>query len=536
MMDAIVPVADPRARYQRLAATAFDSLPLPAALLEGEALTIVAANPVLCQYLGFSAAELLGRSLADLQDRAHPDVGMREGTVRLRARDGRERVLYQHLSAVADAGTPLLVWTAHPCTPESETQQRDALTGLFSRRAIEQRLRGLLAEGQHGTLIYLEIDTFKLVNDAYGREAGNHLLAQFGQLLQSLLRNGEEAAYLGGDEFALVLDHADPQRAWQAAERIRFQVAMHGFDWRGRSFGVTVSIGLVGFGDAVQDFTALLAAADMACSNAKQRGRNRIEIYHPDDDELQRVRGEQSWGARVLDVLEGNRFALFRQRIVALNGDPRGDHYEVLLRPQAAMGWSAPGEFVAAAERYGLMAQVDRRVIMRTLRMMAQTPEALLPCMSVNLSGSSLVDAGLAAYIARGLEETGVRAERLRFEVTETAAIANMQRAVALVGALREQGCSFALDDFGAGMSSFSYLKALDVDMIKIDGGFVRGVARDAVDAATIQTIARLAELRGLSTVAECVEDQPTLDCLRDLGIDYAQGFHLHRPEPWSLP
>src|SRR5690606_12474276 len=123
-----------------------------------------------------------------------------------------------------------------------------------------------------------------------------------------------------------------------------------------------VSIGLVGFGDAVQDFTALLAAADMACSNAKQRGRNRIEIYHPDDDELQRVRGEQSWGARVLDVLEGNRFALFRQRIVALNGDPRGDHYEVLLRPQAAMGWSAPGEFVAAAERYGLMAQVDRRV------------------------------------------------------------------------------------------------------------------------------------------------------------------------------
>lgn len=531
-MDDHPAVADPRARYERLAAAAFDSLPLPAALLDAHTLSIVAANPVLCQCLGYADSELLGLPLAQLQETA----SVYEGMVRLRGRDGHEHLLYQHLRPVADSGAPLLVWTAHPCTPEPGEMQRDALTGLISRRAFEMRVRSLLSGGQQGSLIYFEIDQFKLVNDAYGREAGNELLAQFGRLLLAQVRSGDEPAYLGGDEFALLLDHADTERAWQVAERIRFQVAMHGFAWRGRGYGVTVSIGLVTFGQAMQDFTELIASADAACRAAKDRGRNRIEIYHADDGELKRVRGEQSWGARVLDVLEGNRFALYRQRIVALNGNNGGDHYEVLLRPQAAMGWTTPGEFVAAAERYGLMAQIDRRIITRTLRVMAQTPEAQLPCVAVNLSGSSLVEGGLAAFIARALDETGVRAERLRFEVTETAAIANISRAVALVGALRELGCSFALDDFGAGMSSFSYLKALDVDMIKIDGCFVRGVASDAIDSATIETIVRLAELRGLSTVAECVEDEATLECLRGLGINYAQGFHLHRPEPWSLP
>ncbi|HEY0975079.1 MAG TPA: EAL domain-containing protein [Solimonas sp.] len=512
---------------------AFESLPLPAALLDARTMRFVAANGTLRRSLGYSESELIGQPLAALQDRP----SAQDGLVRLRGRNGRELSLYQHVAVAEGSGGSLLVWTAHPSNPEVDMPQIDPLTGLMTRRAFEWCLRARMAT-HVGTLIYIEVDQFKLVNDAYGREAGNDLLTRFGRLLQSLIREGDQLAYLGGDEFGLLLYHSDTERAWQVAERVRFQVAAQGFEWRGRSYGVTVSVGIASFSEAAQDFTELLSAADAACRAAKENGRNRIEIYRADDGELQRVRGEQSWGARVLEVLEGGRFALFRQRIMSLNGAGSGglDHYEVLLRPQGALGWTLPGELVLAAERYGLMAQLDRRIVLRTLRWLSQTPETQMPSAAVNLSGSTLTEGGFAAFVARALEETGVEPGRLRFEITETSAIANIQRAVALVSALRELGCHVALDDFGSGMSSFAYLKTLAVDTIKIDGSFVRGVATDDTDAATVDAIARLARLRGLTTVAECVEDESTLSRLRDIGIDYAQGFHLHRPEPWSLP
>ena len=515
----------------RFGATAFESLPLPAALLDARTLRFLAVNPALRRSLGYGDAELIGQPLASLQDRP----SAQEGLVRLRGRNGRELSLYQHLNLVEGSDGTILVWTAHPCTTEADSQQVDALTGLMSRRAFEACLRARMA-AHEGTLIYIEVDQFKLVNDAYGREAGNDLLSQFGRLLQTLTREGDQLAYLGGDEFGLLLNHSDTERAWQVAERVRFQVATQSFEWRSRSYGVTVSVGVAACSETTQDVTELLAAADAACRTAKQHGRNRIEIYRADDSELQRLRGEQSWGARVLEVLEGGRFALFRQRIVPLQVESDPGHYEVLLRPQGALGWTLPGELVLAAERYGLMAQLDRRIVLRTLRWLSQTPDTQMPSAAVNLSGSSLTEGGFAAFIARAIEETGVNPERLRFEITETSAIDNIQRAVVLVNALRELGCHVALDDFGAGMSSFSYLKTLAVDTIKIDGSFVRGVATDETDAATVDAIARLARLRGLTTVAECVEDAPTLSRLREIGIDYAQGFHLHRPEPWSVP
>lgn len=517
---------------QPVAGVAFETLPLPTALLDAQSLRFLAVNASLLQTVGYEARELIGQPLATIQE----VPSLHEGAVRLRARDGREHMLYQYLRLNGAGSGGVLVWTAHPLSADAEPSLRDPLTGLYSRRAFESRVRARMTAGRGGVLIYIELDQFKLVNDAYGREAGNDLLSQFGKLLQSLVRSDDEAAHLGGDEFALLLPDGDLDRAWQVAERIRFQVSAQGFEWRGRGYGLTISAGIASFGDGSQDFTELIAAADSACDAAKGLGRNRIEIFRADDQgAMRRVRGEQSWGARVLDVLEGGRFALFRQRIVPLRDD-QPLHYEVLLRPQGALGWSLPGEFVAAAERYSLMAQLDRRIIARTVRVLAQTPVTEMPSAAVNLSGSSLNESALAAFVSRLIDEFELAPERLRFEITETAAIANIQRAVALVQALRELGCGVALDDFGTGMSSFSYLKALAVDTIKIDGSFVRGVASDPMDAATVEAIVRLARLRGLQTVAECVEDETTLLKLRDLGLDQAQGFHLHRPEPWSVP
>ncbi|MES0874497.1 putative bifunctional diguanylate cyclase/phosphodiesterase [Sinimarinibacterium thermocellulolyticum] len=440
-----------------------------------------------------------------------------------------------HLRPVALDGARALLWLPEHCSGDGAATSRDELTGLESRRAFEARLRALLAQKREGLLIRFEVDQFKLINDAYGPEAGNQLLVQLGRLITSLMREEDAPARLGSDEFAVIILGGDVERAWQIAERIRLQVAAQGFEWNGHAYGVTMSIGIVSFADGYHDFAELIAAADAACEAAKTRGRNRIEIYRRDDGEVNRLRGEQSWGARVLDTLEADRFALYQQRIEPLNGET-WRHCEVLLRVRAASGWTTPGKFVAAAERYGLMPQVDRRVIARVLRQLSRLPATQRPTCAINLSGHSLNDQGLASYIARMLERYGVEAERICFEITETAAIANTARAVALVGALKRLGCSVALDDFGAGMSSFSYLKSLDVDMIKIDGSFVRQVATDAVDAATVEGMVKIATLRGLLTVAECVEDEAALKRLSELGVHAAQGFYLHRPEPWSLP
>lgn len=507
--------------FERLPASELlRQLPQPLALIDTEG-RVLAANPALLHRCALSQDALEEMTLAQLKQRL-ADAG--------EAGEPSEQAYPLRL----DAGHVLL-WS--PGEGHGRyAAQRDELTGLLTQRAFEERLRMRLARQRDGVFIRFEIDQFKLIHDAYGRQASERLIAQFGQLIASLLREEDEPARLNGDGFAVSVEDTDAERAWQIAERVRLQVAAQGFEWNGHAYDVTVSAGVVAFADAFFDFTELMAASDAACETARARGRNRIEIYRRSDDELSRLRGAQSWGARVLDTLEANRFALYRQRIEPLasaNGRP---HYEALLRVRGASGWSTPAGFVAAAERYGLMPQVDRRVIARVLREMAGIPPAQRPVIAVNLSGHSLGDQGLASYIARQLEYHEVSPDLICFEITETAAIANTTRAVALVDALKALGCSVALDDFGAGMSSFSYLKTLAVDALKIDGSFVRNVAHDAVDAATVESMVKVARLRGLKTIAECVENAEALTRLGELGVHYAQGFHLHRPEPWSLP
>ncbi|MFA5938484.1 MAG: EAL domain-containing protein [Sinimarinibacterium sp.] len=507
------------------AASVLRQFPQPLALLEPAGMRITLVSRALADRCGLSEQELSALSWPQLQELYVESVD-----------PAALSAACAHLHPIEVEGRQALLWLADHCAGEHSLSARDELTGLLSRRMFDARLRRFLTAQSDGVLIRLEVDQFKLINDAFGSEAANHLIARLGQLITEVVRDEDEPARLGGDEFAIVLEHADAERAWQVAERVRLQCAAQGFEWSGRAFGVTLSAGVATFADAYHDQAELMSAAATACEAAKARGRNRIEIYRREDRELNRLRGEQSWGARVLDTLEANRFALYRQRIDPLCAAAGKAHFEVLLRVRGVSGWTPPSEFVAAAERYGLMQQVDRRVIARVLRELSRLPAAERPVLAINLSGHSLGDQGLATYIARVLEQNEVAAQNICFEITETAAIANTSRAVALVTALKELGCTVALDDFGAGMSSFSYLKSLSVDVLKIDGSFVRNVASDEVDAATVESMVKIARLRGLSTVAECVEDAGTLQRLAELGVDYAQGFHLHRPEPWSLP
>ncbi len=523
MPDAAAPVSVSDVFDLLSASTLLHQFPQPLAVIDEMSSRVLLVNAALAERCERDASELMALPLLQIQQIYAESLSLAFGTM-------------GHLHPIQLDGCRALLWLAEQSAGEAAIVSRDELTGLESRRAFEDRLRGLLAAQQEGVLIRFEVDQFKLINDAYGRDAGNQLLIQLGRLLASLVRDEDEPARLGGDEFAIVIPSSDIERAWQVAERVRLQVAAQGFEWNGHAYGVTMSVGIATFADAYNDFAELMAAADTACEAAKSRGRNRIEIYRREDREVNRLRGEQSWGARVLDTLEASRFALYRQRIEPLAPEHGRGHCEVLLRVRGVAGWSTPAEFVAAAERYGLMPQVDRRVIARVMRELSQLPSHERQLCAINLSGHSLGDQGLVAYIERMLERYEIEPGDVCFEITETAAIANTSRAVALVGALKKLGCAVALDDFGAGMSSFSYLKTLDVDMIKIDGSFVRHVATDEVDAATIEGMVKIARLRGLTTVAECVEDEASLRRLTDLGVHCAQGFYLHRPEPWSLP
>lgn len=511
-----VPIAH---RFDAMSANALlQQLPQPIAILDARGDTVHMVNAALIERSRVDETKLKELNLQALA-RVFSDATSVNGYTHAIQFDGREALL----------------WMADPQSTEILIA-RDPTTGLVMRSAMEKRLRNSLNAHQPGAVLRIEVDQFLLINDAYGRQAANELLAQLGALFLDQMRGSGEPSWLGSGDFIVHVTAADPTEAWKLAERLRLQVAAQGFEWRGNHYGVTISIGMAFNEHAYFDFNELMSAAEVACRAARERGRNRIEQYRSSDRDVSRMRGEQSWGGRVLAALESSAFALYRQRIFPVAMGGIDSHYEVLLRLPAATGWTTPVEFVAAAEHYGLMPQLDRRIIVRVLRELSKLPAEQRPVTSVNLSAHSLSDSTMVAYIERMLERFEVKASHLCLEITETAAIANTTQASTMVKALKAMGCRVALDDFGAGMSSFSYLKTLNVDTLKIDGSFVRSVAHDAVDAATIESMVKVARLRGLTTVAECVEDEVSLQRLGDLGVDYAQGFFLHKPESWSLP
>src|SRR6267378_3184430 len=413
---------------------------------------------------------------------------------------------------------------------------RQRVRHLLASRRAERFMMHLADPAAQHAVMYIDLDQFKIVNNTCGHSAGDQLLRQLAHLLQTTLRKDDLLARLGGDEFGVLLFDCDEEQACQVAEKLRETVAGFRFFWDSRIFTVGASIGVVPIGGDSIPLATVLSAADAACYAAKDSGRNQVQVYRPENEELRRRRTEMSWVNRITRALDDGRFRLRYQPIVALSscaGPP--EHFEMLVSMVDENGLIiSPDAFIPAAERYNLMPSIDRWVIDSALRFVGNLPADAHPLQTccINLSGSSLTDEQLLPYIQGKLVEYGVSPRLVCFEITETATIANMNRALRLISELRARGCRFALDDFGTGLASFAYLKHLPVDFLKIDGTFVKNIVRDPVNLAIVKATNEIGHALGIKTIAEYVEDAETLEAVRQLGVDYGQGFGIARPKP----
>ena len=451
------------------------------------------------------------------------------------------------ISEVNMGGQPKLLIVAADISEQRQLTElltyqasHDALTELFNRREFERQvthaLVNLAAGGAPGALLYIDLDQFKLINDTSGHIAGDQLLTQLAMVMREQLRGGDVLARLGGDEFGVLAPNAQREGVRLMAERLRTRIDGHVFVWEERTYTISASIGVVMLDNPASTLKDLFAQADAACYMAKESGRNRIHFYVEEDDETSRRRGEMDWANRLRWAMDEGRMLLYYQELHPLHDAIIGNgHVELLLRLRDEDGHVVlPGAFLPAAERYGLMPLIDRWVIENALanfdRLHVDGPS--LQLCAINLSGASIDDESLADRILELLQEYQVAPQRVCFEVTETLAIRNMAQTVRFIERLRAVGCRIALDDFGAGMSSFGYLKNLPIDMIKIDGSFIRDMTHDAMSLAIVRAITDIGHQRGLEVIAEWVADEATVAALRGIGVDYAQGFALHVPEP----
>jgi len=429
----------------------------------------------------------------------------------------------------------------------SNLASHDPLTGLLNRREFEQRVRATVEhreaeEGQHAVL-YLDLDQFKVVNDTSGHAAGDELLRQVGALLRPRLREGDVLARLGGDEFGVLLPHCPPSPALRIAEALRKAIVDFRFAWKNRSFTIGVSIGLVNLAEGPHTLASVLSAADAACYLAKDKGRNRVQVYRPEDDEVALRRGEMEWVNRLHRALAEDRLCLYAQPMHAMHSTGTEVlHQELLVRLiDENDELIQPITFIPAAERYHLMPSIDRWVIRTAFRLLADRraagdASALSGTYAITLSGASIGDDQFLDYVRESFARFRIPHRAICFEITETTAVTSLSKAAEFIGAMREPGCRFALDDFGVGVSSFTYLKQLPVDYIKIDGSFVRNMLHDPVDAAMVEAIHRIGRVMGKQTIAESVETAATLEALRSVGVDFAQGNAIAPPTLFAPP
>jgi diguanylate cyclase (GGDEF)-like protein/PAS domain S-box-containing protein len=415
----------------------------------------------------------------------------------------------------------------------------DALTNLANRSEFDlyilHSLETAHSDSAEHALCYLDLDQFKVVNDTSGHIAGDELLRQLGALLRKHIRKEDLLARLGGDEFGILMHDCSLDHAYRACEKIRNVIRDFNFAWEDRSFTVGVSIGVTAISGTSGNAVELLKEADAACYAAKDKGRNRVHVFRPDDEDLAQRQGEMQWVEKIHQGLNENRFSLYGQIIVPVLGEEEGLHFETLIRYKDINGQIVPpGAFLPAAERYNQAPILDRWVIKTLFSWMAKQPDFVndLKLCSINLSGLSFSDETMLDFIIEQFNRWLIPPEKVCFEITETAAIANLSDAVTFIQQLKKHGCYFSLDDFGSGLSSFAYLKNLPVDFIKIDGLFVKDILDDKVDLAMVRSINEVGHVMEKKTVAEFVENEEILAVLKQLGVDYAQGFAIGEPVP----
>jgi len=416
----------------------------------------------------------------------------------------------------------------------------DALTGLVNRREFERRLGDALeaARGSQAShvMCYLDLDRFKAVNDTCGHLAGDNMLREVAALVKDAVRDSDTVGRLGGDEFGILLIGCPLDKARQIAEDVCRAINDYRFVWKDRIFSIGVSVGLVEVGRDSGGLEDVMSAADSACYVAKKRDGSHVHVYSARDEAVARHTGEIQWLQRLQVALRDGRFELFVQPIVASRENGvSGPELEVLLRLRDESGEPAsPADFMHTAERYRLMSLVDRWVVQTALAALSSGAIRLADgrSLSINLSGQTLGDPSFLEFVVETLDHTGVPPSQICFEVTENSVIANLDTAKRFIGVLHGMGCQFALDDFGNDLGAFTNLKNLSMDYIKIDGEFMRNLSRDAVNQAMVAAIVRLARTLGFRLIAEQVEDAASLETARDMGIDFAQGYVLGRPEP----
>jgi len=543
---------------------------------------IIWMNPVAEEMVGWSTSKASGRPLNDVFKIVYEDtrelapnpvlnclqedrvVGMSQDTVLVSA-TGEERWIEQSAAPIRcdDAELYGAVLIFHDVTDQRKLATEmiwrathDSLTGLLNRSEFEASLRRLfeeLGEGESShALLYIDLDQFKIVNDSCGHGAGDNLLRQVGQLLLQILRMDDMLVRLGGDEFAVIIENCSTDTAMLVAREICSRMDEYRFVYESHRFRIGVSIGLVPIDNTWDDVSAITRAADAACYAAKEAGRNRVHLWCDTDHGLQQRRIETRWATRLETALDNDGFELFAQRVDALSTatpahdllsavkdtsfvQRQGHHAEVLLRMKGeGDALILPGAFLPAAERYNLIYRVDQWVLMQVVAWLEFHRENMnLDRLWINLSGQSVGDKRFQAETLAQLQTAGPAICRsLCFEITETAAVVNISDTILFINALKKLNVKVALDDFGAGASSFGYLKTLPVDYLKIDGQFVRNLTTDSLDKAAVRSFIEVAQVMNIKTVAEFVETPDVLAQLRIMGVDYAQGWLLHKPAP----
>jgi diguanylate cyclase (GGDEF)-like protein/PAS domain S-box-containing protein len=434
-------------------------------------------------------------------------------------------------------GTGIDITESHLLSQQLNYQaSHDPLTGLVNRREFELRLARVVKscreDASDHALCYIDLDQFKVVNDTCGHDAGDELLRQIAALLEDKVRKRDTIARLGGDEFGLLLERCSMKQANRVAETVRAAIEQFRFMWAGRNFRLGASIGVIPINFSSGNIANVMRSADAACYTAKDAGRNRIHVYSEDSFEVAQRHREMQQIVDINQAFDEDRFVLYQQPIQSLGvGEGEAGYFcEVLVRMVDESGFPVlPGNFLPTAERYNLATQLDTWVVNATLDWMAATTQ--VRC-TINLSGLSVANEEFLQFVLQSIDSKKVDASRICFEITETAAIQNLSKANRFIALLRERGCFFALDDFGSGLSSFAYLKTLPVDYLKIDGFFVRDMCEDRINFELVKSINDIGHVMGMRTIAEFVENDATLGALKDIGIDYAQGFGINIPKP----